>query len=68
MALLKLLTLEAEDMSILYLSARYLLYEPRNRKTLGRGGTYFFNVGRETPARDSSGKALTPSWDCQHMT
>lgn len=60
MALLRLLALEAEDMSSLYLSARNL--DIRHAQSKVTVATYFLIVGRETPARESSGLALTHSW------
>jgi hypothetical protein len=61
MALERLFTLAAEDMSSLYLSARNLDRESANRSRAmqqcmnvdGRETTHFLMVGRETPARAS---------------
>jgi hypothetical protein len=69
MALERLFTLAAEDMSSLYLSARNLDRESANRSRAmqqcmnvdGRETTHFLMVGRETPARASVGLALIAS-------
>lgn len=58
--------LDAEDMSILYLSARNLEGQLRWTTSVRRRA-YFLMVGRETPERLAAVSDLTHSWVCQRM-